>query len=40
MAAISHEDVGVTHDLREEHLVIFKHEEHSNFHGLKYRYDS
>jgi hypothetical protein len=36
LAAITHEDVSSTHDLREEPLVMVKHEEHSDLHGLCY----
>jgi hypothetical protein len=39
MAAITHENVSGTHDLREEHLVMVKHEEHSDLHGLEERYE-
>jgi hypothetical protein len=40
MAAITHEDVSSTHDLREEPLVMVKHEEHSDLHELEERYDT
>jgi len=40
MESITHEDVSGTHDLREEHLVMVKHEEHLDLHGLQERYDS
>jgi hypothetical protein len=39
MTSITHEDVRGTHDLREEHLMMAKHEEHSDLNGLEVRYD-
>jgi len=40
MESIIHEDVGGTHDLRDEPLVVVKHEEHSYLHGLEERHKS
>jgi len=39
MATITHEDVSGTHYLMEEHLVMVKHEEHSDLHGFAKKYD-
>jgi hypothetical protein len=39
MAAITHEDVSGTQDLREEALGMVKHKGHSDLQGLEERYD-
>jgi hypothetical protein len=39
VAAITHEDVSGTHDLRGEPLVRVKHKENSDLQGLEDRYD-